>query len=503
MAQISARRPAAEVHMLVARNVGNVEDYARRKLISGWQKQAIPFPVSFDVQHVIVDQDDIPLIFQHKTLSDSPDAELSEAIQCVKRQIDAMWPLLAGELVALDAFAYIGKGWEGLEAGTAVMVRKTDRATLFYILENVRVDPAMGKVRFIKTDRLSSSAATGGEREAIALGAALASSLPKSIAVDVAKKIADQMAKDAIKAFAGNLTQLAGGVVAGAIAGAIVSGFLDLLFPEDKKSTLDAYFEGLQAILAQELERETTDTIAGVFANLRAEIINVYAPARLQSDLSKEIDRKNLYEYHLAKYGDAFFLGPNGMLGTLMDEKHRLSCFPIFLLGASLHLAILQEIANVDPTNRAPDFNPLQSSYGLPKTGSVANYAKQYADFADMVWPLMRKRRTERVTYHTGVQPIFRHFIHYGYYVDEAVSDAWLGRINFEYDTDKNGNQTPRPGHGPDDVKRDMQNYINANLQELEDSIPQRKAIVESWRGLVDKPLNTVAGVDPLQLPAG
>jgi hypothetical protein len=70
--------------------------------------------------------------------------------------------------------------------------------------------------------------------------------------------------------------------------------------------------------------------------------------------------------------------------------------FQAFLIAAGEHLAVLQEMALVDPDNcddSGAYRKPTQSSYGLPQTGSVALTAQEYADFADQQWSAIKAQR--------------------------------------------------------------------------------------------------------------
>lgn len=473
----------------------DITDYTTAKLAEGFQALGLANTAIRGVAAAIVDAGDAPLSYAHPVLSGSDDTRLKLRLRCAIDELNAASPFLPGETLIQDRFAFLTRDWDVFPAGTVFVDRQTSQARLLYAFRNVVVDAQSGDLRFDSPAAATLSAEELGLHHVAGITVLAAATLPQSIAVDVAKKLADQMAKDALKGITGNLTQLAGGVIAGAIAGAIINTILDALFPSDKKSTVDAYFEGMQKLMQQELKQQTIDEIAGTFVSLRNEMTNVYAPARLQSDLSVQQDRKNLFDYHLHDYSNTFFQGTNGMLGTLMDEKHQLACFPVFLLGAGMHLAILQEIANVDPTNTDEKFDPLKSSYGVPKTGSVAKYAKQYADHADDVWKKIREKRKSRVKYGVETWAVFRHWYHKGYYTDEAIDpDKHLNLIKYEYTNDKDGNPIPVPGKSEADVKAAMAKYQEKVLQELEDGLPDRTSIVSGWRGLIDQPLNTNTG---------
>jgi hypothetical protein len=459
-------------------------EYAREALVAHWRKVGLPVPESADVGQVLVNT--LPLVEEHShpDLPDPIRKEVETRKQCALREVEAAFPLRPDEEVMEDVFTYLAETWENSPAGTVVLRRRTNRATRLFLIANAHFNADTIRLTLTQPVRTTVTEVATGPTE-IRLGAG--ASPAKSIAADLAKKLAEQMTKDAFK---GAITQLAGGVIAGGIASAIVNGLFDLFFPDKGENVFDAYFKGLEKIVRHELEQSVITQVSGTLTSLRNELADVYGPARQQHDLSKAEDRRYLFE-HLQRYESTFFLGAGGMLGTLQQKDYKLVGFPVFLVGAGLHLAILQEMANVDPGNKAPDFDPLKSSYGMPQTGAVARLAKRYADFADATWPQIVEDRKSHISYKTRAQPVFRHYTHFGYYVDDLIDDTRRGEIEFVQENDKNGNSHYTSGHGPDDVKRGMESYIAARVKEMEDGLPERAVIVSSWRSLIDMPLNT------------
>jgi hypothetical protein len=457
--------------------------YATEKLRAQWQAVGLPAADVPDITGMVVDDLPMAQAAEHPQMAATTERELEVAMRCARRQIDAMVPLLAGEEVDTDFFTYLREAWEDCPAGTVVLQRRTNFATQLFVLTNVRIDPRSAMLHLSAPQPEAGQSGEDVVESRVLLGA---SPVTQSIAAELAKKIAEQLAKNAFK---GAIGQLAGGVIAGGLAGAIINGVFDLLFPDKGESVFDTYFKGLQEIVRQELSASVISQIGGTITSLRDELENRYGPRRLTCDLSTPADRKDLFK-QLSGYESAFYLGSGGMLGTLQQEDYQLAGFPVFLLGAGMHLMILQEMANIDPGNKAADFNPLKSSYGLPQIGTVAKFAKKYADFADAVWPKIQEKRRSHVTYGTEAVPIFRHFEHYGFYVDDLIDDSKRGRIKFVQENDKNGNAHYTAGHSPDDVKKAMNDYIAARVKELDKSLPEHQAVVASWRGLIDRPLN-------------
>lgn len=486
MATEVPQRPPVQFLLLLSevRSLAGVAVYAAETLRAHWHAIGLPAADVPDITGMVVDDLPMAQAAEHPHMGPTTEREMQVGMRCARRQIDAMVPLLAGEQVDSDFFTYLREPWEDCPAGTVVLQRRTNFATQLFVLTNVRIDPRSVMLH-VSAPQSRAGQSDGGQvvESRVSLGGP---PVTQSIAADLAKKLAEQLAKNAFK---GVVSQLAGGVIAGGLAGAIINGVFDLLFPDKGESVFDTYFRGLQEIVRQELSASVISQIAGTITSLKDELENRYGPRRLTSDLSKPADRKDLFK-QLSSYESAFYLGSGGMLGTLQQEDYQLAGFPVFLLGAGLHLMILQEMANIDPGNKAPDFNPLKSSYGLPQVGTVARFAKKYADFADLVWPKIQEKRRSHVTYHTEAVPVFRHFEHYGFYVDDLIDDSKRGRTKFVQENDKNGNAHYTAGHSPEDVKKAMNDYIAARVMELDKSLPEHQAVVASWRGLIDRPLN-------------
>ncbi|TXT41660.1 MAG: hypothetical protein FD135_64 [Comamonadaceae bacterium] len=453
--------------------------YALALLNAHWQKTGLPEAAQFDASHVLVEALPLATPAEQPVLTGHNGQLITLRQQCALREINASYPLQADEQVTQDSFSYLTQNWEQIPAGTAVLCRQTNQATLLFVIANARFDPAAATLELMPAQAL---VPLSPPRPPMLL----ADNPAKSITADLAKKLAEQMAKEA---FQGAIAQMAGGVIAGGLASAIINGLFNLIFPDKGDSVFDLYLKGLEKIVRCELAQSVVDQISGTLTSLRNELENVYGPARLSHNLQDPKDRKFLFN-QLRQYESTFFIGAGGMLGTLQQKNYRMVSFPVFLLGAGMHLSILQEMANLDPSNKATDFNPLQSSYGLPKTGSVAKFAQLYADFAEATWPLIVAERKSHISYQTRVQPVYRHSVHYGYYVDDLINDERRGEIQYVQQNDKNLNYHYTAGHGPDDVMKAMASYTEARLKELEAGMPERLSVIAAWRKLVDNPLN-------------
>ncbi|XP_035660609.1 uncharacterized protein LOC118405291 isoform X1 [Branchiostoma floridae] len=241
----------------------------------------------------------------------------------------------------------------------------------------------------------------GNEKDPIADAASrLAEEMTKE-AVTVAKDAAGAAASEAFEG-ADTAAVIAGpiGVIAGALATKLLSDDCEweALIPLTK---VDPAIADIQKALGQDLG-DTTERINDLLSVLKAKLRNIddYAHNMKDSDLTKPDDRRHLY-------GELKSLNNELDEGFVMlqQDKYAKIGLAIFLLLASLRLALYQEMANVDPRNRDQKFNAAKSlRYASPHTGQVAKHARQYAKHAETVWlqVLKDRKKTIKVTTYIG-----------------------------------------------------------------------------------------------------
>ena len=78
------------------------------------------------------------------------------------------------------------------------------------------------------------------------------------------------------------------------------------------------------------------------------------------------------------------------MVAVLEQESFAESAFSVFIVGAGVHLSLLQELAYVDPNVD----DPYESSY----IKAIQGYGPQYADHAEKTWDSIRISRTALIT---------------------------------------------------------------------------------------------------------
>jgi hypothetical protein len=412
----------------------------------------------------------------HPVVSEAVKRQHNAHMTCALRSIERETPLLDGETLERDDFTFLTEPFNDFPKRTVVLQRMTNYGELLYLFPGVTVDPA-GRLLFQEPPTPRSTTARpmlSVRAEGITIA---------SVTTYIAKGIADGMLS----------------AVGGAIAGAV----LDELFPPGVPNYFDEVYEEMKRIVGAELQQETIEQINGAINNIKRDLTTEYRPAKQDKDLNCLEDRQFLFTL-LQKYETTFLSGPGGMLGILMAENHKKAGFGVFLLGAALHLALFQEMANIDPGNKGRDGvfrSPLESSYGRPGTGTVAINAVQYAEFAGKIWPQIRADREAKIHQNEGNLVLFVTDCgsSVGYYAwyrddlspgDESLPDFRLTakdkKVNEVVlaEADKHGNNPAQT-----QLIQHYQTYTAQKVQELTTSLNNPDAIISAWRQLATTPI--------------
>lgn len=394
---------------------------------------------------------------------------LQKNIECLRSILNNDFPLLPAEVVREDIVTLLAKEYGQIPVNTVVIQRNTNLATLYFILENIAVDKEYKPI--LQTIDLPLQAP-----QPLTQGQAIlfAGTGAKSIAATIGK-------------------ELASGIL-GAIGGAIADAILDAIFPPETPAYFDEVYKHIAKIVHQEIQQSKIDEVSAAITNVVKKINNEYTPARKERDLTKEKDRKYLFNL-LQKYDQTFLSGSGGMLGTLQQENNANAGFTVFLLGASIQLAIYQEMANVDPMNgdeKKGWKSPLKSSYGKPKTGTVAKTAKDFVVFGDKTYKAVLKARKNSITAEKYSELVNetkwgsrfpswkRH-----YYVrvnDNGVATTVLKDIGQD---DKNGKNPNYDAF----VNNDLANYRKEKNDELIAEMNNPLETIGKWKKLIDSPI--------------
>ena len=389
---------------------------------------------------------------ERPSLDPRQEQAIARYLECVRRDLRERFPLLPGETAAAEDASFLTAGVLGAPERSAVLHQRTNMADLYFILPSVQVGAA-GNLA-VK----SVVPAPDTEPRTVLRG----ESTVKSAATFVA-------------------TNLLSGALS-AVGGALANLLIEKLFPPGVPDYFDEVYKEISKRIGQALQQSTIDQINGALRNIESHLTTEYTPKRESSNLAKGADRKALFGL-LQKYDSTFLSGPGGMLGTLKDDKYALAGFPAFQLAGTLQLVLFQEMANVDPSNLDGGVpKPAnQSSYGRPKSGTVALAAKEFAGFANATWPKLEKARREGVTWsaEVGAEPAGKgmtRYFHVGVIKDagEEVHSIRLGdkqkddRFEHQGDLEAWIDNYRRPKVARLSEQLDFPSFV-ANLQKLID----------------------------------
>jgi hypothetical protein len=371
-------------------------------------------------------------------------------VKCALGKIEKDYPLLSGESVEQDFASFLTEPFLNFREGTAVIKRTTNMADLYFVITNVEVDEKGDLLRKEPRPRMPQAGSLDGE------------SLPAKLAMSVVTGMAS------------------------AVGGAIANFIIGQIFPPDVPSYFDKVYQRMAELIGQGLQQDKIESVNGALNTIKDHLQDEYGVARRQANLEDDGDRAMLFNL-LQKYDTGFISGPGGMLGTLQSEKYEQAGFAVFLLGASLQLAIFQEMANVAPQKKDGKWlKPTETSYGKPQSGTVAVTAQKYASYADRIWPKLldsRVKNIRAVEYEAN-----KHVVSGDVYwelhgkIDDNGTNMWNREMN--KNDEKDGSNPTRT-----QLKNDLETYKQQMKTKLTLTYSDPKVIASKWRELVSQPI--------------
>ena len=371
-------------------------------------------------------------------------------VQCALGKIEKNYPLLSGEAVEQDFASFLIEPFLNYPAGTAVIKRTTNMADLYYVITNVEVDERGDLLRRDPRPRMPMAGGPEGE------------SLPAKLAMSVVTGMAS------------------------AVGGAIANYIIGQIFPPDVPSYFDKVYQKMSELIGQGLQQDKIESVNGALNTIKDHLQDEYGTARRQSNIEDDGDRAMLFNL-LQKYDTGFISGPGGMLGTLQNEKYEQAGFAVFLLGASLQLAIFQEMANVAPQKKDGKWlKPLETSYGKPGAGTVAVTAQRYATYADRIWPKVIESRLKniRTVEYEANKHVFNGDVYWEIHgkIDDNGTPMWNRQMN--KNDEKDGSNPTRT-----QLKNDLETYKQQMKTKLTLTYSDPKGIADKWRALINQPI--------------
>lgn len=395
--------------------------------------------------------------------------KIQDNINCLRTRLNNEYPLLPPEVVSEDFVTVLLEEFNGIPAKTVVLRRTTSFATLYFVILNMAIDDDNNLITQTVENTNNTPPLLSEEKIILFSGSG----------------------KTSIASFIGK--ELASGIL-GAVGGALANALLDAIFPPEIPAYFDEVYKHIAKIVHEEIQQSKIDSISGAITNVVKKINNEYTPARAERDLTKEKDRIYLYNL-LQKYDQTFLSGAGGMLGTLQQKGNANAGFTVFILGASIQLSLIQEMANVDPMNGSEKKGwktALESSYGKPKTGTLAKTAKDFVTFGEKTYKNVLKARRESITAEKYSELVNetkwgsrfpswkRHF--YVRVNDNGVATTVLKDIGQD---DKNGKNANYDAF----VKNELENYRKKKNDELIKEMNNPLETIGKWKKLIDSPI--------------
>ncbi|CAB4007861.1 delta endotoxin [Paramuricea clavata] len=253
----------------------------------------------------------------------------------------------------------------------------------------------------------------------------------------------------------------------------------DSIFAEDVPSYFTEVYKEIERIMHQEITENTINEINGQINGTTEWVKFTYNP-RKDSDASK----KELYGLLEPKVSDLAI----NMVAVLEEKTYAESALAVFIIGAGIHLALLQELADVDPNVD----DPQQSSY----IATIQGYSPEYADHAEKTWETIKKARIAQITKVCIKSQLYPPMAG-GPPTDYLYTSEWTDNLTGEKFTDAtsfiggkwtNGNYAELENR----ANAARTTYINTTIDELQIQMNDPPHAAETWRKLVDQPLAVI-----------
>lgn len=347
--------------------------------------------------------------------------------------------LSVDEQLVSERFTYLEMAFNWIPKYTPVFVRRTNLAEFCICFPGYIIKPSQVRQETSCEDLLCYE-----EPQAPQLG----SGGPYSAITDIAK-------------------DLAKGLLSG-IAGKLGALIFDKIFPPGIPDYFGAVYSEIKKIVHQELTQSAIDEINGEINGIQTWVKITYGNDKKSGTLTKKqlTDLLEPRETQLV----------TETLGPLMTERYAQPGICTFMIGAGMHLSVLQELAFVDPNvSKPPD---------SPYVKSIKDYAKTYADFAKTTTQSIIHQRLAMIEPKSKVLNIYNpNTFRYTYWYMYWWEDKYNGKMSQTF-------ASMYPSR--DEIeKRDksMAKHKNDAQEELIKSMQDPEETANLWLKLVDQPL--------------
>jgi len=352
--------------------------------------------------------------------------------------------LSVGEEIVSERFTYLAKPFSCHPGGTAAFVRKTNFAEYCFLIPGYIVQTGNKINKMI-----------GSRRKLFRIEEPV---FPSRVVVSTSLK-------DIAKLLGEGLLKGVGGNVASLIFGAI--------FPPDMTAFLDDVYLEIQRIVHDELTDVIIDQLNGRIYGIETWVRNTYVNLKASGMYDDEELSEMMREREVEIASE--------VIGPLREDRFSKPGICAFMIGAGMHLAIIQELAYIDPKS-----DPMSSAY----IDVLKSWAKDYGDFADTTTDAILSDRLEMISVKS--ETYFDHGSGYffnDYWCYDSFDQTSLER-HWWY-TDDKGDR-----HGDlqaaDHAREDLQDHWHAVRADLLEEMSDPYAVADDWLKLIDDPLPSV-----------
>ena len=263
---------------------------------------------------------------------------------------------------------------------------------------------------------------------------------------------------------------LATGLLSG-IGGKIGVLIFDAIFPPGIPSYFDEVYKQIEKIVNKELTQNTIDEIDGQINGMKDWVAITYTNAK-ESGLSKDklTDLLQPREPQIAIQ----------LVGVLMEQRYAEPGIAVFMIGAGMHLSVLQELALIDPDAASPT----ESHYAK----SVQQYAKKYAGHAKPTTENILQSRANKIQVKnkTGfippgsLVPMFENFYWFEDSLTGYKSQKWINVVSSKGESDPNARKHRDEAFA--NYKKEKHNQL---VKDMEDPV----ATANEWLKLMEHPI--------------
>ncbi|EDP96409.1 hypothetical protein U8527_09875 [Kordia algicida OT-1] len=242
-------------------------------------------------------------------------------------------PLVDQEIIEEDFFTYLTAPFDDFEKYTAVLIRKTNMATMYYFFDNIQID--QGNLSFLPSD------------------------LPNEDPVVNTLKFSSDFFKGLIKKLLSSAASSVGSKI-----GAIVLNIVmkEMFGVEDNKELINK----IRSIIKEEIQNNEIEKIDGKISGTINYLTEEYKNLKAKSDLNDRKQREVLLR-NLELYSKDFYTDVLGLLEQTTYVKKGLRSY---IIGVSIYILILQEKALIDPDH----MNPNDTSYAITLRSNATKY---------------------------------------------------------------------------------------------------------------------------------